>query len=943
MASTHKDKPAYPLIEKFIFTGLILLFLNSGYLVAFTETSILYLINVFLHVVLGAGCFALLLHHGYKFLRRETPKGNDIARYFGYSGYWLLMVGMGLGFYLMIVGAGKSHHTALVMHVTACLVAIILLIKAIRNIGHQISIANPINSAGRVLMVAAVIAICVPVLAHLYKIIVPNDDIIADNTVPATLSMAENAMGGAQGPFFPSAAATVEESPIKASALSNSESCGANGCHPDIYRQWQSSAHNFSAFQSLWYKPAIAELEASQGKSASNWCAGCHTPVLLLSGATAKTPEEQAQLSAAHGSIGCVSCHAIARMKGTTGQANYVMETPGLSELANSENAALRKIYAWFVHLNPRPHRETYFKPFLTEETGKFCSSCHKASVDYPLTQGHWLQVLNDYDSWQSSSFSRETVPEFYRPDKKQDCSMCHMPLVASRDAGADSGRVRAHFFLGANTLAPVLRQEHEHLEKTQEFLRDNKISLDIFAVSLGMPDSSHQAFVSSNADSVSIIERRVPLASTTVNHEDIDQITLEAEPFALETTFIAPLDRQNVRVHPGESVRVDVVVRSRAVGHSFPAGASDMAEAWLEFKAINDLGQVIFWSGGSTMDLQHVDPAAHRYGAVMVDSAGQRVYHYESWKARGVAALNLLPPNGVDVVRYRFRIPPNPGNKIRLIAKLNYRKFTPAILPARSRRTDGVILPVIEMAHAEAHLGVEYNLMQRHFYMESYVPEDMPRWNDYGIGLWRQHDLLGAERALLRASQHAPLSHNPWINLGMVWLKSGRLEQAKTTLLHALSLAHNSSRAHFFLGLAYKSEGNYSAALDEMKSALDGHQNDRELRLEIGRIYYLMRDYTRAIRAFKKALLVDPEDPTAYFYLRETYRADGDEENAKKMAQLYLKFRQDENMEQLLQQAFTRQPWLEVNPRGYHEHSTSEPRFWNSQKTNASNGHTDR
>lgn len=181
-----------------------------------------------------------------------------------------------------------------------------------------------------------------------------------------------------------------------------------------------------------------------------------------------------------------------------------------------------------------------------------------------------------------------------------------------------------------------------------------------------------------------------------------------------------------------------------------------------------------------------------------MVDSTGRRVYHYESWKARGVAALNLLPPNGVDVVRYRFKIPPNPGNNIQLIAKLHYRKFSPALTSVNGQRT-GVAIPVIEMAHAEAHLGVEYNLMHRHFYMESYMPEDMSRWNDYGIGLWRQHDLLGAERALLRASQHAPLEHNPWINLGMVWLKSGRLEQAKTTLLHALSLARNSSRAHFF------------------------------------------------------------------------------------------------------------------------------------------------
>lgn len=336
-----------------------------------------------------------------------------------------------------------------------------------------------------------------------------------------------------------------------------------------------------------------------------------------------------------------------------------------------------------------------------------------------------------------------------------------------------------------------------------------------------------------------------------------------------------------------------------------------------------------------------------------MVDSSGERVYHYESWKARGVAALNLLPPNGADVVRYRFTVPPNPGEKIRLIAKLNYRKFAISNLSFDDMRSDGIgqegpsfngtAIPIIEMASSEAQLSVEYNIMRRLSYMESYVPEDMPRWNDYGIGLWRQNDLLGAERALLRASQHAPLEHNPWINLGMVWLKSGRLAQAKTTLLHALSLARNSSRAHFFLGLAHKSEGDYPAALDELKKALDGHQNDRELRIEIGRIYYLMQDYTRAIRAFKKALRVDPEDPTVYFYLMECYRAEGDEENVNKMKQWYLKFRQDENMVQLQQDVGARQPWLEARPRVYHEHLTSDPRYWNSNKSSATNGHTEK
>ena len=50
--------------------------------------------------------------------------------------------------------------------------------------------------------------------------------------------------------------------------------------------------------------------------------------------------------------------------------------------------------------------------------------------------------------------------------------------------------------------------------------------------------------------------------------------------------------------MRPGETARVDVVVRTLKVGHFFPGGTVDAFDCWLELKATDDSGQVLFWSG---------------------------------------------------------------------------------------------------------------------------------------------------------------------------------------------------------------------------------------------------------------------------------------------------------------------------------------------------------
>ncbi len=53
--------------------------------------------------------------------------------------------------------------------------------------------------------------------------------------------------------------------------------------------------------------------------------------------------------------------------------------------------------------------------------------------------------------------------------------------------------------------------------------------------------------------------------------------------------------------LEPGSTARVDVVVRTRKIGHFFPGGTVDAFDTWLELQAQDADGRLVFWSGDVT------------------------------------------------------------------------------------------------------------------------------------------------------------------------------------------------------------------------------------------------------------------------------------------------------------------------------------------------------
>src|SRR6202044_2132308 len=372
------------------------------------------------------------------------------------------------------------------------------------------------------------------------------------------------------------------------------ESDSCKRCHEDIYNQWNSSAHHFSSFNNQWYRKSIEYMQDTIGTKPSKWCGGCHDPAVLYAGKMDTPIKQIVHTPEAQAGLGCMMCHSIADVKSTMGQGDFYLEYPKLHELAATQNPVARALHDFLIRLNPEPHRRVFLKPFMRTQTGEFCSPCHKVHLDVPVNHYRWVRGFNEYDNWQASGVLFQGARSFYYPAKGQACADCHMPLTRSTDAGNIAGSIHSHRFPAANTALPYVNDDQRQLSDTEKFLTDHEVSVDIFAIS---PETAAEKARSraggrtqSPAPAVGAGNFAAPSLETTFAQGEEAEASVPANaspesatPIALLT---APLNRTDAAVRPGGTYRVDVVVRTRKLGHFFPGGTVDAYDCWLELKA---------------------------------------------------------------------------------------------------------------------------------------------------------------------------------------------------------------------------------------------------------------------------------------------------------------------------------------------------------------------
>ncbi len=912
---------------RLLVAGFLVLLLNSAYLGALPSASLWYFANVALHPVLG---LALAAVAGLALLRRRWTPPPLCAAGLGVSAVGLLL---GLG--VMVVGATRAQRPILVAHVTVMVVGAALLAAHLWRLAAPAGNASAANGAAvRALRAGLAVALLAAVAAPFVRSAAEAEwrrahRIVNPAAPPATM---QEEGAGPDSPFFPSSANTNVDDIIPADFFLTSETCGR--CHRDIYEQWDASAHHFSSFNNQWYRKSIEYMQDVVGTEPSKWCAGCHDHAVFFNGRFDRPIREQIDTPEAQAGLGCTSCHSIVHVGSTMGQGDFVIEYPPMHDLAASENPLLQWLHDTATHLAPGPHRQTFLKPFHTEQSAEFCSSCHKVHLDLPVNEYRWIRGFNEYDNWQASGVSGQGARSFYYPPAPQTCRDCHMPLVPSDDPAARDGLVRSHRFPGANTALPFVNGDAEQLRLVQDFLRDGQVSVDVFGITR-VAEAPPPAL----AEARGTAEPR--LSSTfAVGEESMRFGAAGIAAGGPPAEVLAPLDLQTVAVRRGESVRVEVVVRTRKVGHFFPGGTVDAFDVWVEFEAVDDQGRVLLHSGAAADGGSGpVDPSAHFYRSLQLDERGNPINKRNAWMTRSVAYVRLIPPGAADTVHYRLEVPEDAGDRIFLRAKVNYRKFawwntqwayagerdpsTPddAVGSAyddgrwtftgdTSDVSGGVKaipdIPTTVMAEASASLAVidadaplpapaEVGNSPRGSPPASGGPPLRERWNDYGIGLLLQGDLKGAVAAFERVMEIDPGYPDGPVNVARALLQEGDVAGAIPHLERAVELEPRLARAHFFLGTARKTLGAYDDALAHLEVAREQYPRDRVVLGQIGRIQFLDRRFDEAIATFQEVLRIDPEDLQAHYNLMLAHRGAGDTDAADRSQELYERFKADE------------------------------------------------
>jgi tetratricopeptide (TPR) repeat protein len=955
--------------------GWLVLLLNTAYIAAFPSPTLFYMGNVVLHLALGLALTVAVV----RLWRRGGPTGvvaaaggqNDLdARSpMGRVAVWLLLIAAAAGVALAVAGNTTPHRWLLWTHVGASALAVVAgllyLQQQVAARGGAVGAVGAVGAIGawrrllRASVAAAAVLLVVPAAMTAWRRSHPDPAMRIHNPTVVPVSMNEEG-GGPKSPFFPSSAKTNVGGIIPADFFTQSDTCGE--CHQDIYRQWKSSVHHFASFNNQFYRKSIEYMQDTIGTQPSKWCAGCHDHAVFFNGRFERPIKEQIDTVEARAGLACTSCHAITHVDSSMGNGGNTVAYPPLHELAASRNPVLRRVNHFLTYLDPEPHRETFMKPFMRLDSSEFCSGCHKVHLDTPVNHYRWFRGFNEYDAWQASGVSGEGARSFYYPKEAKTCGGCHMPLVDSEDPGNKHGKVHSHRFAAANTAIPFVNHDQEQLDTVEKFLQSGFLTVDIFAISPEDAPGPGAQMIRRAEDK----EAGPQLASTFAVGEEAQTsgpaVLREVGRLAAPLDVVATGAKGGFAARPGSTVRVDVVARTRTIGHFFPGGTVDAFDVWLELVGRDATGKIVYWSGAvEDGGKGPVEPGAHFYRSYQLDGAGNMVNKRNAWQSRSVLYVRLIPPGAADVAHYRVHVPVDAKGPITFEARMNYRKFSHyytqfsyagqpkpgqpaglvdqnhnsqeysfarANIPANvSGEIRGEIpdLPIVAVAKAKAVLPLATGAPDKGApeWQPVVRKEDRERWNDWGIGLLLQGDLKGAEYAFRRVTEAEPGYADGWVNVARALVAEGEVDAARPFIAKALAINGKMGRALFFRAMIEKVAGDYDAALASLAKVDAQYPRDRVVLNQEARVLFLERRYADALKVLDRVCMVDPEDVQMHYTAMLCHRALGHTQQAAREAALFRRFKADESAQAITAKPRSQSPEDNNERQPIHEHDS--------------------
>ncbi len=683
--------------------------------------------------------------------------------------------------------------------------------------------------------------------------------------------------------FFPSSSETFDQGLLDGKKLAANSYC--KECHPDSFHQWERSAHRFSSFNNPFYRKSVELMADQVGRERTKWCSGCHDPVVLFTGQMGAATQAKFSYDSweAQQGLTCMSCHSIAEVKDVKGNGSFVIEESKQYPFAFSEIAAFKKLNKLLIRVDPSLHRKTFMKPFM--RTPEFCSTCHKVALIPPLNDYRWIRGQNHYDTWYDSGVSGRAVRSFYDPPQPKACRDCHLPPYRSDEFGNRKGYLHDHLFPAANTALPFIRGDKETQKRIQEFLQNKVLTVDLFAIKRG--------------EGIVVLREKPPA------------------------------------VRPGETLDIEVVVRTRGVGHPYTNGTADSNETWVSLEG--GAGPEKFFASGVLDENGRLDPAADRLWAFLMEHEGGHMDRRQPQDIHTTLYSNQIGPGSARVVHYRVKVPENARGSIELTTGVHYRKFTrdyttfslgashPS-LPVTTLARDTVLLPLSDPLSLRERVGVR-GAQPPPLPLPRGNPDNLwLRWNDYGIGLFLQGDLKGAARAWTKVYELAPEEPDGPLNRARSEIAEGRLADAAASLALAEKIRPGWAKTAFFRSIVAKDEGRLEDAEGDLKSVLAKFPLDRVAWNSLGSVYWLAGRFREATEAYGKVLAIDPEDLNAHYNLMRVYRALGNRSRAAVHEAAYRKHKEDETGRAVAADFRRRDPWANRESLPIHIHDEAAP-----------------
>ncbi|MGA7159293.1 MAG: tetratricopeptide repeat protein [Acidobacteriaceae bacterium] len=630
-------------------------------------------------------------------------------------------------------------------------------------------------------------------------------------------------------PFLPSNAATDNGEFIDPKSFLSAQYCGH--CHQESHAEWRQSAHA-NSFRTPWYIYNVNMLNDERGLSASRHCEGCHNPTALTAGALTDGGARSRPYD--NDGITCMVCHSIQSVS-KYGTGGYVLAEPAVMVDANGKPIHGPVPDAEILaHLDR--HSAAVMKPFY--KTSEFCAACHKAAIPRSVNDYKWQRAFAVYDEWQTSSFSQQSPLPFYKKPVVSTCQTCHMKseqLTSLPDSGAKDSLLASHRWAAANSLIPQYYHFDEQLKRVTEFLKQDVLNIDIFAIE---PDA----------------------------------------PTANQQKLIAPLGTEPFTLNPHQRITVSVVIQNKGIGHSLVPEQRDFYEAWVAFTVKDAKGNTLARSGYIEPN-DSLDPSAHSFTNRLINKQGTLNDLHQIWHNRVVAFNNTIQSGRSQLVRYAFTMPRS-GGPVTVTAAVFYRRFNQHFIDYAMKVPKGKHYPeaIIQVASTTRTFYAGQNEATKPLPSEN--PEWM-RWNNYGIGLLDAQQYAASVNAFEHVAALRPDYADAPTNIGITFISWEKYNGAVPYLEKSLSLAKDNARALYYLALVQRNQGNVDEAIGSLQKVAAQFPQSRDAHRELGFSFYQEHRYELAREQYELVQSIDPDDLAAHYNLAILYRRLGMKDKA--------------------------------------------------------------